>query len=66
MSCVGVGVLELSQISGLGFKGMIVSHFMRYAPVQVEVMEEVCWPAKRAAISRPVTSASLVGRPVER
>jgi len=35
----------------------------RYAPVQVEVIELVCWPAKRAAMRSPVTSASVVGRP---
>nr|GMD77597.1 peptidyl-prolyl cis-trans isomerase FKBP19, chloroplastic [Ipomoea batatas] len=35
----------------------------RYAPVQVDVIELVCWPANKAAMSKPVTSDSVVWRP---
>ena len=57
-------MVDDSELKGWSLRFM--THFMRYAPVQVEVMEEVCCPAKSAAISRPVTSASVVGFPVER
>uniref|UniRef100_A0A3Q7ES46 Uncharacterized protein n=1 Tax=Solanum lycopersicum TaxID=4081 RepID=A0A3Q7ES46_SOLLC len=42
---------------------MYLSLVRRYDPVQVEVIELVCCPAKRAAIRRPVISPSVVGRP---
>ena len=44
----------------------LIAYFIKYAPVQVEVMELVCCPAKRAAMSIPVHSSSVVPRPKDR